>query len=65
MDSIVESGLGVPLGLKDSSREFRLNYVINFIFYLYLMLHVCVQRFDVTRNFENFCKILETKQALK
>jgi hypothetical protein len=31
------------LGLKDSSREFRLNCVINFIFYLYLMLHVCVK----------------------
>ena len=28
------------------------------------MLHACVQRFDVTGNLENFCKILETKQAL-
>ena len=27
------------------------------------MLHACVQRFDVTRNFEKICKILETKQA--
>ena len=28
------------------------------------MLHACVQRFDVTENLENFCKILGTKQAL-
>ena len=28
------------------------------------MLYVCVQRFDVTRNLEKFCKILKTKQAL-
>ena len=28
------------------------------------MLHACVQRFDVTKNFEKFCKILGTKQAL-
>ena len=27
------------------------------------MLHAYVQRFDVTENFEKFCKILETKQA--
>ena len=28
------------------------------------MLHACVQKFDVTRNLEKFCKILGTKQAL-
>ena len=28
------------------------------------MLRACVQRFDVTRNLEKFCKILKTKQAL-
>ena len=28
------------------------------------MLHTYVQRFDVMGNLENFCKILETKQAL-
>ena len=28
------------------------------------MLHACVQRFDVTKNFEKICKILGTKQAL-
>ena len=27
------------------------------------MLHTCVQRFDVTKNFEKFYKSLETKQA--
>ena len=46
------------------SREFRLNYVISFIFYLYLILHACVQIFNVTGNLEKFCKVLETKQAL-
>ena len=29
------------------------------------MLHVWVQRFDVTKNLKKFCKILGTKQALK
>ena len=28
------------------------------------MLHACVQRFDVTENLENFCKILGTKHYL-
>jgi hypothetical protein len=45
------------LDLKDLSREFRLNCVISFIFYLYLMLHAYVQRFGVMENLENFCKI--------
>ena len=27
------------------------------------MLHACVQRFDVMKNFEKICKILGTKQA--
>ena len=29
------------------------------------MLYACVQRFDVTDNLKKFCKILETKQALR
>ena len=29
------------------------------------MLYACVQRFDVTRNLEKFCKILGTKQTLR
>ena len=28
------------------------------------MLYACVQRFNVTRNLEKFCKILKTKQTL-
>ena len=39
------------LGSKDSSRDFQLNCVISFCFCLYLMLHTCAARFDVTRNF--------------
>jgi len=33
------------------------NCTISFYFRLYLMLHVCDQRFDVTRNLENFCEL--------
>ena len=50
--------------LKDSSREFRLNCVISFIFYLYLMLHACVQRFDVTGNFEKFWELNTTFEVV-
>jgi hypothetical protein len=31
--------------------------IISFIFYLYLMLHAYVHRFDVTGNLEKICKI--------
>jgi hypothetical protein len=31
------------LGSKDSSRDFQLNCVISYIFYLYLLLHAWVQ----------------------
>ena len=31
------------LGLKDSSRDFQLNCVISYFFYLHLILHVCVK----------------------
>ena len=47
------------------SREFRLNCVISFIFYLYLMLHTCVQRFDVMGNLKKICKILELNSTLQ
>jgi hypothetical protein len=40
------------------SRPFRLNCVISFIFYLYLILHACVQRFDVTENLKILAKFL-------
>ena len=42
------------LDLKDSSRQLRANYAISYSFYLYLMLHAYVARFDVTKNLENF-----------
>jgi len=34
------------IGLKDSSRDFQPNCVISLFFYLHLMFHACVQRFD-------------------
>jgi hypothetical protein len=37
------------LGLKDFSRNLHANYVIGFIC-PYLILHVCVQTFDVMRE---------------
>ena len=38
------------LGLKDSSRQLRVNCAISYSFYLHLMLHTCTVRFDVTEN---------------
>ena len=40
------------LGLKDSSRQLRVNCVISYSFYLHLMLYACAVRFDVTGNLE-------------
>jgi len=40
--------------IKNLSRNLQVNCTISFNFYLYLMFHVCVERFDVTRNLENF-----------
>ena len=42
------------LGLKDSSRQLRVNYAISYSFYLHLMLHTCAARFDVTKNLKKF-----------
>ena len=36
------------LGLKDSSRKLVASCAISFIIGLYLILHACVQTFDVT-----------------
>jgi hypothetical protein len=47
------------------SRPYRLNCVISFIFYLYLMLHTCVQRFDVMRNLKILAKFLASKLCLR
>ena len=35
--------------LKNSSSKLVANYIISFIISLYLILHACVQTFDVTR----------------
>jgi hypothetical protein len=40
------------LGLKIPSLDLQINCAINFYFYLYLMLHACTSKFDVTENFE-------------
>ena len=42
------------LGSKYSSRDFQLNCVISFCFHLYLMLHACAVRFDVTGMLKTF-----------
>jgi len=34
--------------------DLQVNCAISFYFRLYLMLHACVERFDVTGNLENF-----------
>ena len=36
------------LGLKDSSNKLVVSCVINFVISLYLILHACIQTFDVT-----------------
>jgi hypothetical protein len=41
------------LGSKDSSRHLQTNYAINYLFYLHLMLHTYVERFDVMSEREN------------
>jgi len=42
------------LGLKDSSRDLHVNYVISYLFYLCLMFHTCAARFDVIGNLVKF-----------
>jgi len=34
-----------------------MNCANSFRFYVYLMLHACAARFDVTGNFEKFCEL--------
>ena len=41
-------------GSKDLSRDLQVNCAISFCFRLYLVLHACATRFDVTENLENF-----------
>ena len=42
------------LGLKDLSRDLQINCIISYSFYLYLILHACAARFDVTENLVKF-----------
>jgi len=42
------------LGLKDSSRDLQVNCAISYLFYLHLMFHACVVRFDVMGNLVKF-----------
>ena len=42
------------LDLKDSSHNLQANCAISFCFHLYLMLHACVARFDMTGNLKKF-----------
>jgi hypothetical protein len=45
------------MSLKDLSHKLQTNCIISFYFYLYLMLHTCAARFDVTENFKKNYKI--------
>ena len=44
-------------GSKDSSHKLHVNCEISFYFRLYLMFHICDQRFDVMGNLEKFCEL--------
>jgi hypothetical protein len=52
------------LGSKDLSRKLQTNCAISYYFYLYLMLHVCAAKFDVTRNLNFFAKIFGNSTRL-
>jgi len=51
------------LGSKDSSRKLHTNCVISYLFYLYLMFHICTVRFDVMENLINFINFFELNKA--
>ena len=40
--------------MEDSSRDLQVNCAISFYFRLYLVLHACAAKIDVTENFEKF-----------
>ena len=52
------------LGLKDSSRQLRVNCAISYSFYLHLMLYACTARFDVTRNLKKNWILGGSKEGL-
>ena len=39
--------------LKDLSHHLQLNCAIDYFLKLYLILHTCIQKFDLTENLEN------------
>ena len=45
------------LDLKDLSRGLQMNCANSFCFHVYLILHACAERFDVTGNLENFWQL--------
>jgi hypothetical protein len=47
----------IIIGSKDSSRGFQMNCANTFCFHVYLMLHACAVKFDVTGNLENFWEL--------
>jgi hypothetical protein len=47
----------VRIHICDSSRDLQTNCVINFCFRLYLMLHACAAKFDVTKNLDQFWEL--------
>ena len=50
--------LSVVQHLLCKTSQKKSNYTISFCFHLYLMLHACVVRFDVTKNLEKFLVFL-------
>jgi len=51
------------LDLKDLSRGLQMNCANSFCFHVYLMLHACAGRFDVTGNLENFWQLNKATAA--
>jgi len=48
------------LSSKNSSRKLQVNFIISYLFYLYLVFHACAAKFDVTENLEKFWKLNKT-----
>jgi hypothetical protein len=51
------------LGSKDSSRDFQLNCVISYFFYLHLILHASDSKLMWWRESENFLILSASKQG--
>ena len=53
------------LGLKDSSRDLQVNYIISFYFHIYLVLHAYAAKFNMMKNFEKFLVFLGELSMLR